>query len=413
MNPFDRRTCKKCKAELPELEQPMVACPKCGAENLPDSDVCDECGFTIGEMKNDMVVPSMPKPKAPKAPGAPGAPKPPTAPPQGRRGLEGRKAAASHARPSAHREKRATQRGCVMESTGAQIRAIRLVELGRYEGIELQPIRIACDEALVDDRISALLDEVRPPLGTDVPIIAGDKVSITCLIEFCESGEVRECAVKDVVVGSGTLLLGPEDELAARCAGDVVEVEGHFPQDHVVRGARGRLVRVRAAIDEVIRTRLDDLPDETLHAVSEFATKREFRDAICAQIEAENAVEEGRHYAQQALAALRAVSAFTETGVFEEGAAVREAVAQRQSELVLDEIARREGLSAGDQDIAEAIAELGRSSGMGNQAVMRSLAQEGQLAELRIDIARRKALRFVLERARCAAPPAEKGGDPR
>lgn len=100
MNPFNRDTCKKCKAELPKNAVPMVKCPECGTESLPDSEFCTECGLTGEEWKKvvmdqigDLIasgalevapgvnIPGAPAaPKAPTAPTAPGMPKAPTGP---------------------------------------------------------------------------------------------------------------------------------------------------------------------------------------------------------------------------------------------------------------------------------------------------------------------------------------------
>lgn len=79
MNEFTRTVCKKCKTELPKVAD-MIPCPQCGYENLPWSDVCDQCGLQVGdEIENDMIQP-VAAPKAPVAPKAPGAPKAPSAP---------------------------------------------------------------------------------------------------------------------------------------------------------------------------------------------------------------------------------------------------------------------------------------------------------------------------------------------
>lgn len=90
MNQYNLTHCKRCKAELPEGDVPMIKCPSCGKENRYDTDACDFCGMTAAEMiEAGLVIPQvneeklvgMRPPTAPGAPMAPGVPKAPTAPP--------------------------------------------------------------------------------------------------------------------------------------------------------------------------------------------------------------------------------------------------------------------------------------------------------------------------------------------
>ena len=80
-------------------------------------------------------------------------------------------------------------------------------------------------------------------------------------------------------------------------------------------------------------------------------------------------------------------------------AAAREAVA---GALVLDEVARREGIAVSEEDIAREVERYAERSGRSPAAVRAVLEKEGGLSRVHAGLRREKSIDFVLARATIA-----------
>jgi trigger factor len=70
-----------------------------------------------------------------------------------------------------------------------------------------------------------------------------------------------------------------------------------------------------------------------------------------------------------------------------------------RSTLVLDEISRREGVEAGDEDVAKEIERFAERSGHTAAAVRARLEKEGAIERIRAGLVREKTMALLLEKA--------------
>jgi trigger factor len=101
-----------------------------------------------------------------------------------------------------------------------------------------------------------------------------------------EPFEGSEAADLLVELGTETVLPEFDQALGGRSAGDVVEVEVVFPDDHRPEHLAGKRARFRVSVKEVREKELPELDDAFAAEASEFETLEELRDEIRVRIAA-------------------------------------------------------------------------------------------------------------------------------
>ena len=236
-----------------------------------------------------------------------------------------------------------------------------------------------------------------------------------------------------VEVGAGGFLEGLGESLRGKKAGDIVEFSTALPQGMGEEG--GHPVEARVLVKQVKARRLPELTDEWVDEVSEFATVAEMREALgeelrrlrlaTARVEMEERLlDQMRDEVSLALPAdlidaeadavlhrfahrLEARKATIEQYLTATGQtadmlvadARTQAVLNLRTRLLLEAVARAEGIEVSDEDLAAAVAALAQEAGVAPAAYRKALEEGGGGKALAGDILRRRAIDRMLELA--------------
>jgi trigger factor len=153
--------------------------------------------------------------------------------------------------------------------------------LGEYRGLEVGRTEVE----VPDEQVAAELERLREGFGSlnpvDRPAAEGDVV----VIDFAGTidGETFEGSTgKDFTLELGSDGLMPEfnEGLAGKSAGDEVQLEVNFPQDHQQEEVAGKTAAFEVKVGEVREKELPALDDDFAQSASEFDTIDELRGEI-------------------------------------------------------------------------------------------------------------------------------------
>ena len=154
-------------------------------------------------------------------------------------------------------------------------------ELGDYKGLEVGRAEAEVPEEAVDEEIERL----REGFGSLNPIERAAQAGDITVIDFEGriDGETFDGSVgKDFAIELGSEGLMPEFDaaLAGKSAGDDVEVEVTFPDDHQPEELAGKTATFAVKVGEVREKVLPELDDDFAQTASEFDTLEELRDEV-------------------------------------------------------------------------------------------------------------------------------------
>ena len=158
-------------------------------------------------------------------------------------------------------------------------------KLGEYRGLEVG----RAEPEVPDETVDAEIERLREAFGSlnpvERPAAEGDIVVID--YEGTVDGEPFEGSTgKDFAIELGSQGLLPEFDtaLAGASAGDELEVEVSFPDDHQPDELAGKTATFAVRVSEVREKELPELDDEFARTASEFDTLEELRDEIRARV---------------------------------------------------------------------------------------------------------------------------------
>jgi len=323
--------------------------------------------------------------------------------------------------------------------------------LGEYKGVEALRREVEVSDGQVDEQ----LEELRGQFATlaaveDRPAKEGDFVIIDYRGERMAGGPLEGADAQDYMleIGGGELLPDFENNLVGMKAGERKRFGVMFPMDYGEESLRGQSVLFDVHLKEIKERDLPPLDDDLAMEASEFDTLEELRGAIRDQLAGaleERAQGEFRGRVLDAVArgaevevpdvmvddkAGEMVESFERSiraqGIEPEqyyqlaGASqaeirdrVRDDAANTvKKELVLDAVARAEGIGPDEHEVEHQIAHLAEDTGRKPEVVARTMRQNGTYRLLEEEISRSRALDFLVENAvPVPMPPEEEGAD--
>jgi trigger factor len=323
--------------------------------------------------------------------------------------------------------------------------------LGEYKGVEAPRREIEVSDEQVDEQ----LEELRGQFATlaaveDRPAKEGDFVVIDYRGERMAGGPLEGADAQDYMleIGGGELLPDFENNLVGMKAGERKRFGVMFPMDYGEESLRGQSVLFDVHLKEIKERDLPPLDDDLAMEASEFDTLEELRGAIRDQLAGaleERAQGEFRGRVLDAVAreaevevpdvmvddkAGEMVESFERSiraqGIEPEqyyqlaGASqaeirdrVRDDAADTvKKELVLDAVARAEGIGPDEHEVGHQIAHLAEDTGRKPEEVAHTMRQNGTYRLLEEEISRSRALDFLVENAvPVPMPPEEEGAD--
>lgn len=321
------------------------------------------------------------------------------------------------------------------------------IELGDLDGFEL-PDPAA---APADEEVEAALEELRRQAGDWLPVERpagqGDLVAVE-IEETTETegpaGETAEPSTVEVEVGSPQIW----EELSVALAGLAEGQKGEFSRMDEEEG-RVRERSFRFQVRGVKERELPELDDELAREVGDFESLEELTQAVRNRLGQEKAHE--RHHARekalldqlrerhpltlpeglvdvevQKLAREYAESLARQGVDLETSGIDWPAVAEQarppaekrvHARLLLEAVAREQGIEVSAEELEETLTGLARDQGVAAGQLRRALDQDGRLAELRAQLLRAKTIRHLLgeeaepgkSAGKSEAPPAVEG----
>ncbi|MCL6453133.1 MAG: trigger factor [Alicyclobacillus sp.] len=309
------------------------------------------------------------------------------------------------------------------------------VQLGEYKGLEIkdQPFEVT------DEAISQEVDRIRSShaqidVVEDGEVQTGDTVNIdfagTVDGEPFEGGEAENYQLE---IGSGMFIQGFEEQLIGMKPGEQREIQVTFPENYHVKSLAGRDAKFQVTLHDIKRRTLRELDDEFVQEISEFETVDAFMEDLKKNL-AHRLEHEHEHYLQDAAVAAAVQNATVDipqvmidneadsmvenfaqqlamqqipldaymefTGTTRDELRSQFAESAKQSVLnglVLEAIAKQEGLEPSDEDIEAELQKLAESSGLPLERVQQIMSlRDPGLAGLRSDLRTRKTVEFLV-----------------
>lgn len=314
------------------------------------------------------------------------------------------------------------------------------IEVGDLTGFEIPEPAAEPTEDEVDEALEELRRQAGDWAVVDRAAGQGDRVRVEIeetTTGGAEGGEAAEPDEVEVEVGSPQVW----EELSLAVSGLAAGQKGEFSRMHDEEGeVRERSFKLQVL--EVKERELPDLDDDLAREVAGLESVAELRDAVRERLQAQKTSQRNEERERALLDQLRArhpvalpeglVDRETEGMVREyaesmarQGVDVEQAgldwravgeqarpAAEKQvhGRLLLDAVARREGIEVGDEELDLFLSRLARRENAAPQTLRRALAKDGRLEGIRARLRQGKTVRYLLGEDEPEAPPEADGG---
>ncbi|OWR30128.1 trigger factor [Saccharibacillus sp. O23] len=319
------------------------------------------------------------------------------------------------------------------------------VKLGEYKGVEVPVTEVDVNDEEIAAELERLQNRHAELVVVDDEAAAnGDVVSIDfdgyVGDEAFEGGKAENYSLE---LGSGSFIPGFEEQVVGMSTGDSKDVNVTFPEAYHAAELAGKEAVFKVKLHEIKRKQLPELDDEFAKDVSEFETLDEYKEDLKTQIAdrkkrendaaRENAVVEAVAAAAEVEIPEAMVSSEVENMMRDfdnrlrqqgmnlemytsfSGQTAEDLREQMKSDaekrvlnnLVLEAIAKEEGIAASEEDIEKELQTMADMYKRSIDEIRSILGANGSLASLNDEIALRKTIEFLLENSKEVAASAE------
>lgn len=318
------------------------------------------------------------------------------------------------------------------------------VELGEYKGIEIEKVENTVTDAQVDAELERERQSRARYVDVERPIQEGDQITFDYKGKvdgaYFEGGSAEGA---DLEIGSHRFIPGFEEAMVGIPAGEKAEIQVTFPEEYHAEELKGKDAVFEVYVHEIREKDLPDMDDEFAKDASEFDTLKEWHDDLKEKMQ-KTADNRAKTQMQNALIAKIAEGCKVEipdvlienqmdqllrdfaTRLSYQGLSLemycqysgikpedlreqfRNEAGQRVlNQLVLDEITKKEGIQASEEEIDARIQEVADYQKKPFDEVKQGLKEE-DLKYLGEDLAIEKTLDFLLDQAKLVAKKEEK-----
>jgi trigger factor len=325
----------------------------------------------------------------------------------------------------------------------ASFETVPPIDPGDYSGITLRRKNVTVEESAVDEALARLRDRAaryepieNRGIQTGDSVVLDLKRTAAARSEDGSSaagGETHTDRHDNVTVDIGASANPPgfDQELMGLTAGDSKTFDVHYPPDYQVSELAGTTVSYEVSVKAIRKRVVPELDDEFAKDLGSFDSLAALRAHVRSDLEHDATHEADRELRGDLLRQLAARVTFdvpaslvdreidrrveefvrrlveqqidpTRSNVNWEEFRERKrdaAIESVRSALVLDEIARRDGLTASSEDMDAEIERYAERSGRTAAAVRARLEKEGGLARLYTGLRREKTMEFLLSKA--------------
>lgn len=312
------------------------------------------------------------------------------------------------------------------------------IELGDYNAIELEKVDYSATDAMIDAEIDRVRNlNSRMIDAGDREIVNGDFVTMD-FVGFVDDEAFEGGASEDHVleIGSGQFIPGFEEGLIGKKKGEATEVEVTFPEEYHEESLKGKPAVFKVDIKEIKVKELPELDDEFAKDVSEFDTLEDYKNSIKEELEKQLKDQEKIETENKIVEKVVEISSFdvpegmiqsqidNEIKDFEyrvgmqgfnmerylelTGMSVEElrnnfrSVAERRvrADLVLEAIAKAEGVEVTEEDIDKELEKLAEQYKQENVEKFVKDMKKGDLGFLKAGISNSKVLDLLNEKVK-------------
>lgn len=313
------------------------------------------------------------------------------------------------------------------------------IDPGDYGALELRRIVAPVEDAAIEQALERLRQrmarfepvEDRPAADGDVVVLDLERRRLDAGAPSSKPERHQDVSVE---IGAAANPPGFDDQMSGLAAGDRKTFTVTYPGDYAIAELAGALVEYAVEAKSIKRRVVPPLDGELAKDLGDFETLEALRARVREDLRQDAEREADREARADLLKQLAGRIAFEVPAALVEREldrridelahglitqqidprrasidwdAVREgqraaAVGTVRSALVLDEVARREGLAVTREDLDREVESYAARTGRAVPAVRATLEREGGLARLATGLRREKAIDFLLSRAKMA-----------
>lgn len=311
------------------------------------------------------------------------------------------------------------------------------VKLGQYKGIEVEKPSVEVSDEEIQKELEYLQRaNANLVVVNDSELQDGD-VAIIDFTGYIDGKPFDNGSAKNysLTIGSGSFIAGFEDQLLGLKPGEEREIKVTFPKDYHIEMLAGKEASFNVKLNEIKRYELPPLDDEFAKEVSEFDTLEELKKDIFNKTrevkEQKVDSEVQRNLIKKVISNSemeipdsmieRQIDRMVEEMYHELRARgielsdylrkfnytledIREKIRDEaefiiKKGLMLDAIAESENLKASDEEVDKEISEIAERLKQDLEKFKQTIAKEGDLDIIKLDISRRKVIDFLLDNA--------------
>lgn len=315
------------------------------------------------------------------------------------------------------------------------------VQLGEYKGIEIPAQALEVTEEDIENELKQLQQRHAELVVVEEGAVEnGD----TVVIDFegfldgvpFDGGKAEKYSLE---IGSGSFIPGFEEQLVGLAKGEEKDIDVTFPENYQSEELQGKPVVFKIKLHDIKRKNLPALDDEFAKDVSEFDTLDEYKQDITKRIaerkeqnskrETENAVVEKAAAAAEVeipeamineevermlsdfenrlkMQGMTLEMYFQFSGQDEEALKDQmksDAEKRVLQTLVLEAIAKAEGIEASDEELDEELANLAKQYQREVDELRAILTANGNLDSLKSDLITRKTVQYLVDNSKTEA----------
>jgi trigger factor len=289
-----------------------------------------------------------------------------------------------------------------------------VLDLPDYDGIEVEVDAVDGEAAAadVDQRMTALRQRFGTLTGVERVAAMGDFVSID-LAASIDGTQIDAANGISYEIGSGNMIDGLDDAIVGMGA----EETQTFTAPIAGGDREGQDAEVTVTVQSVKERVLPELDDDFAQLASEFDTLAELQTDLRAQAERAKRLEQGVQARDKVLEHLldnteipipdalveAQVKAHLEGGPEDDEHSAEVEVNTRRAmraQFLLDAIAEKEQVSVGQPELIEYLVMSAQQYGVDPNEFAKTVDEGGQIPEMVAEVARRKALVAVLDKAK-------------
>lgn len=310
------------------------------------------------------------------------------------------------------------------------------VELGEYKGLKVEVQKDVVDDEAVQKQLLTMLDRQADMVDAEEGSEVAKDDFITLDFKGFVDGEAfagGEGKDYPLQIGSNSFIPGFEDQLVGAKVGEEKEVNVTFPEEYHSEELKGKAAMFKCTVKSIKRKVLPALDDEFAKKASTFQTLDELKADIKSNLEkaAESKAESQKREAAIAQAAENAKVEIPEVMIEnrinvmiqelalrleQQGmklemymqyagtdmAKLREtykdtAAKNVKVDLVLEAVAKAEGMKVEAEDLDAEIANMAAAYGAKPAEVKKIIAEQNRLGDLVATVLRRKTAQFIID----------------